>query len=852
VFGGKAMIKTKAARLTTTAFVCLMLQGCGGDGGGSVASTPTPPNTPPPAGANASLLGTLKSETFVNDASQGSLNVVSAVNATATASAATAAFVYDAGSQTYTMTVAGKSQSFGPSSIDASLSNSEITTYVVKSGQTTDTLTLTKAGTSGHDTYQYVGAAFWQNTTVTSNTSGNGNFYAVAYGEPTPASGVPTTGTASYGIDLIGAENSGFSNQVAVGFVGTGTVNVNFATGALALSGTAAGGSFSGGANLSSSGTFSGAFDLQSSLINSQGQMAGRLYGPTGQEIGGTFSTNGNSGSSAGTDTYATAGVFIGRSQTAPATDTSFASLVGADLLNADSTSQNGNAPATLATASVGLISDANGVGVAFIAPKSALAQADSGLPYSNVYNQTSVGYALGGRAAAGTSGLTMYDLSQAQYVQSGTYFDKSGTNPVYDQFTFGFETPGSAVPRIGYAAFTTFIDGILAPANSTANATEVTGSGQIGVNFATGSMTTTAVLQNVGANTLGTLDGTGTLSSTANTFSGALTLAGSTAYTGTWQGRLYGPAATEVGAVFAAKGTDGSSLSGAMVGVYDPTVIDPTATLPSLSQQATFTTAEASYTGASPTYPAYQSEVFSGVTQITYDPATKTYTVAPITTKYNPGQLTAMTPVTLTPADVVSAQSDATFTAYVTPSTTGRIFNSGAANPVIQLSYVSFAELTQQPVYNSISYPVDHFQIFGIETAASAVPTAGTGSYSGVVYGRGNVYALGAGDVSIGGTGQLSANFALGTWSSTLNLNATPIGGGATTTIGSISYSGPIQGASIYSTSNPGTGQMAGKFYGPAANEVGASWAFNNGAIASPATTYSVVAAGVFVGKKF
>jgi len=849
------MINTKAARLTTTAFVCLMLQGCGGDGGGSVASTPTPPasTSPPPAGANSSLLGTLKSETFVNDAVQGALNVVSTTDATVTASAATAKFVYDASSQTYTMTVAGKSQSFGPSSISTTLSDNEITTYVVKSGQTTDTLTLTKAGTSGHDTYQYVGAAFWQNTTVTSTTSGSGNFYAVAYGEPTPTAAVPTTGTASYGIDLIGAENPAQPSQSVQGITGTGSVNINFSTGALALSGIAGGGTFSGGGTLASSGSFTGAFAVSSPIIASQGEMTGRLYGPSAQEIGGTFYTTAIAGASPEADTYATAGVFIGRTQAAAATDTSFASLTGANLLNADRVSQNGNAAATVGTAAIGLINNGSGLGIAFATSGAAWAAADQSLPYSNAYNETSVAFALNPHVSLGNTGLILFDDTQAQYVRSGTYFDKSGASPIYDQFTFGFETPGAAVPRTGYAGFDTYIDGLLTPA-ATANASpsEITGTGQIGVNFATGAMTTTATLQNVGTTTtnLGTLNGTGTLSSTANTFSGALTLAGNTNYTGTWQGRLYGPSATEVGAVFAATGTDNSSLSGVMVGVDDPTIIDPAATLPTLAQSATFSTVEASYTGASPTYPAYQAEPFANVTQITYDPTTKTYTVAPITTKYNPGALTPMTPVTLTPADIVAAQSDATFTAYVTPTTTGRIFNSGPTNPVIQLSYVSFAELTQQPVYNSTSYPVDHFQVFGIETAASAVPTVGSASYSGVVYGRGNVYALGTGDVSIGGTGQLSANFASGTWSSTLNLNATPVSGGTTTNIGNISYSGPIQGALIYSTSNPGTGQMFGKFYGPTANEVGAAWSFN-GTINGSTTTYSVVGAGVFVGKK-
>jgi len=72
---------------------------------------------------------------------------------------------YDATSKDYTISVAGRSQTFAPGDINASKSSSSgATVYIKTSGSTTDSLTLTNAGTSGALTYEYVGAGFWQRT----------------------------------------------------------------------------------------------------------------------------------------------------------------------------------------------------------------------------------------------------------------------------------------------------------------------------------------------------------------------------------------------------------------------------------------------------------------------------------------------------------------------------------------------------------------------------------------------------------------------------------------------------------------------------------------------------------------
>ena len=197
-----------------------------------------------------------------------------------------ASFARDATNQTYTMTVGAKSPSFGPASIDTALTNAAETVYQVKTGTTTtDSLTLTNPGTSGRFNYQYVGAALWQNTNVTSSTTGNGALYALTYGEPTPSAAVPKSGVGLYAIDVLGAQGSGGS---VFGFTGTGTVAINLATDVLVISGTG-NGPLSGTGTLTSSGSFSGDF----TMAGGNGAVTGRLYGPNAQEIGGSFYANG-------------------------------------------------------------------------------------------------------------------------------------------------------------------------------------------------------------------------------------------------------------------------------------------------------------------------------------------------------------------------------------------------------------------------------------------------------------------------------------------------------------------------------------------------------------------------------
>jgi len=847
----------KLGALLSSSMLCVLVAGCGGGGSGGVASTPTPP---PPAGANTNLLGPLKSESFVNDAAQGSLSV-SGNTSSASAGAATATFVYNASTQSYTMTVGGAAQTFGPANIDAALTNSAETVYEIKSGNTTDSLTLTNPGTSGRFTYEYVGAAFWQSTTI-NGSSGNGSLYAVTYGEPTPSAAVPKTGVGTYGFDLIGAVGTGAN---VTGIAGQGQLAVDFATDKVVLGGTFAAppsplpgpqGVFSGYGTLNSTGGFTGPFALGGSGAgNGTGQITGRLYGPDAQEVGGSFYTTTGT-----TSPTVSTGTIIGRSETASAPATSFTALTGSQFLTAGSSRQYTSGSGTSGFGSLELgLNGAGGIAAVFAGDYTAsFPLSELGGPASSIgtlfQNNASGSY---------TGALLINPLGQTgveapfdtAFVYAGMTGEQTTAGHFFDYFLIGLATPASVLPTAGSAAYAVNIDGTIANPKAGNSASEVTGTGEISVNFASGQVTTSGVLYNgaaSGAAQPNNFSGTGAMTSGSTAFTTNLSVNGlaaggstpaiATTYTGNLQGGLFGPAATEVGALFNATGSDGSNLAGAMTGTgtgVPGAPGNPLTTLPTLISPATFVAYNSAYGG--------ELSQLAQNSELTYDPTTKTYVIG-----YNSegnSLIPALSGVILTPAGLNSANSNATFTNYGGV----QFFNPGAANPVLQLSYLSFAQITQS-AYSAVlsaNTTFTYYNVFGLQTPSANMPTTGSATYSGVVYGNGYDPAISTGDLTLGGTGQLSANFTTGAINTTLTLNATPVAGGTTQSLGSYAFTGTTSGGTFSARNAQSGGNMSGAFYGPAATEVGAAFNINTEQVNGGSVASATNLAGVFLGKK-
>ncbi len=122
----------------------------------------------------------------------------------------------------------------------------------------------------------------------------------------------------------------------------------------------------------------------------------------------------------------------------------------------------------------------------------------------------------------------------------------------------------------------------------------------------------------------------------------------------------------------------------------------------------------------------------------------------------------------------------------------------------------------------------------FGVTTPSTAVPRAGSGSYIARLMGQGfweRDYTY------LDGVGQISANFANGTLNGSGNAIESSTNGGRAVASGGWTMNAQVSSASngftgtlTYSSSTNGTvsGNLAGRFYGPAAEELGGSFALN------------------------
>jgi hypothetical protein len=330
----------------------LLLAGCGGGSGSGVASTPAPVSSPTPTPTpNASLLGPLTSESFTNDAATetGRFYADARPGTDRAANFAPLTISYDASNQSYTVSTAGRSQTFSPADVDATQSSAAAQVRQKKSGALTESLTLTKPGTSGKLTYQYVGAGYWQRVTDLGDKA-DFTFDAFTYGAATPLSAVPRTGAAVYSVDLLGSLEDG----IPVALSGSGTFQADFGTGQIATSGTIiktsiqTGGtlgtsSFSGSGTISSAANaFNGSFSYFD-FGQFNGSLQGRFYGPAGQEVGMVWRATQSDGRVA-------AGTLTGRQDaTAKGSNFTLTDLRYSQVFSGPMASQQGRSATTLA-----------------------------------------------------------------------------------------------------------------------------------------------------------------------------------------------------------------------------------------------------------------------------------------------------------------------------------------------------------------------------------------------------------------------------------------------------------------------------------------------------------------------
>ena len=643
---------------------------------------------------------------------------------------------YNATTKGYTITVSGtvgtRSQTFLPANINAAQGTAADTVYLITKGSTTDSLVLTKPGTSGTLTYQYVGSGYWQRTIQASSTSLSGTLDSFVYGYPTLNAAVPRTGQAQYTLDLLGSDISA-SASGATGVYGTGGLAVDLATGDIiiganltlpSLGNTTQILSYSGQGKLSSSSnSFTGSFGT--------GTFTGAFYGPAAQEVGGTFYINQGSSTTL-------SGTLMGRGGPETTLNTTLTNQTVAQFYNGDLSvssalgtgyTEGQNRTGTFKNASTtqsGVVVFGNTLLTALpldYATRTEVIGAADGTTQQSSFTTIGSGYYGSGVA----TGPSISDLPTLSYVGAGreTYEGPAPAGGAGNQFqfadyTYGIETPSSAMPRTGQASFEVAANGVVADPGY-ANLVYFHGLGNLTANFATGTVTASGTLnylEDVYVNegtafppSTGTFSLTATNSSTNNTFAGSFNFTGIGPYSGPLKGRYYGPAAQEIGATFTATSTGGGVASGSIIGALGSVPLPPPPPPPPPPLNM-------------PGLASLTSPISFTNTNLSYTPATGTYTfTSPDASSPYPTQTTLTT--TFNPSNIDSINSTSAYAIYYVnnskETTSIVLLNTG------QLTYTSFADikiLQNAGGYNALSnYPI----FYGLITPYLYVPTTGT-----------------------------------------------------------------------------------------------------------------------------
>jgi len=289
-------------RYITIISIPLTMAACAGGGGGGSSSssgggvviTPftswaaiTPNSTVQASGGSAGA-------TYTADPSTGQVLTIS--SASQASSGATVNFTYGPTSLTgiAIQSAQGASASLNTNAGDVIATTSSGSVLYGYNAARTTTLLAPSVDYFG---WNYQSYGVW----VTGQGTGSGTVGTASVGSITPTTGIPATGTGAFSGNSIGifvnssgqafytvasmTANANFATQ-AVSFATSGTTSVNLATGVSASAPTL---------NLSSNmtytgGTLSGAITSGSGM---SGSITGKFYGPTAQEVGGTYALSG-------------------------------------------------------------------------------------------------------------------------------------------------------------------------------------------------------------------------------------------------------------------------------------------------------------------------------------------------------------------------------------------------------------------------------------------------------------------------------------------------------------------------------------------------------------------------------
>jgi hypothetical protein len=432
------------------------------------------------------------------------------------------------------------------------------------------------------------------------------------------------------------------------------------------------------------------------------------------------------------------------------------------------------------------------------------------------------------------------------QYVGMG-YWQRnalSGTtqNTTFDSFVYGFATPAGAVPRTGSAGYITDVFGLYTVPGKEPKA--ISGAGTFQVDLLQGIFQTKAFVNEFAltSDTFGSggtivFQGAGHLTS-GNGFSGNVSYSGfNGTVAGTMSGRFYGPNAEELGASFSADNAAGAALTGSMTGRRNGqapvslSLTDIVADTPLNERFAEFSTG----TDTSLT-PAFRGSIGN----VEAEPGK-------VTLRQDGSKSVLLSNSAIAGAELNDAARSATqrpdFDSYDTVVNGKAIhvdlYKPGAANAELALTYAGFGIWTEPFQNGTFSQIRKDFFVYGFETPQSLLSRrTGSGAYDGIVYGATTTSDGILEDV--GGTSHFDVDFGAQSYGGSLNLTARPASGGASSMLGTWTFSdklvlGQMTQTRLLQNGIPLVGNLEinsidPRFYGPDGEEIAATFAIQQG----------------------
>lgn len=497
------------------------------------------------------------------------INLTSATTANSSGAPATLSVSYNAAAKSYTLSLSGRSQTFGTADIVSNASGEA--RFLKTDGAVKDRLTLVTTPYSGPTSNRYVGLGYWQRSSVAGDRQSD-QFATFVYGLNTPAAAMPRTGRANFAIDVFGLSTvPGFEPSVLQGL---GRFDVDFMAGVfstqtyLTETGLITGdGVVGGGIELNGAGalsgsqsTFTGSVTTGTRNAKLTGSLSGQFYGPGAEEIGATFSATNSDGASF-------AGSFTGQRGTSPAVNLTLTNLVAPQLFYPQGTALfvdmlDGRTDAQVRYYRlIGQLQDRTSGNFSFGPGMSNMPGGE--FTSTSIVNSSDPNFIRYEKTFADRGvRLDLFKVGPANTQLALTYStlgrwkstERSGvwTYAQIHHFVYGLETPeGLLAARTGTARY----DGVAygAAANAATGAQyDVSGTSVFNVDF--GRQTYAGDLRLNGRNDAGTIDFgrydfDGRLSATTKASSAALTQGGAAA--GELVTRFYGPTGEEIGGDF-------------------------------------------------------------------------------------------------------------------------------------------------------------------------------------------------------------------------------------------------------------------------------------------------------------